>query len=401
MSLVSGSSCLGVSFPQGQAPTGIDAITVNVRHHYHHPGPDPAEQDICPPGICVAGGGAYVHGMGGGGSGYSLWHTLSLSVLTLFCFWLPDYDDVGHPWPKLRPEQNRTVPYDPQHRNSRRTANVVAQHQSASNETERQRRISRDLICGVELQRYGACGRGGGGEGAGEKGHVGHYILFEDTYDISIGLDLSDSEAGYARSTNNGCVRNSRSTGLLHETSSKDEECDNRRAGRRYTFDGTGGLPPPLACRSPLGQAGLRRPQRPRMPQALVPRVSWSTAHPGARGMQTPGAISHGHIADGSAPWTHGCLDTKIHTSPACWRQEWRNLRAVDQLGWVLTNHGELSHSIPEGIGHPFLLSDEALPHASRAGVTSDEEVGLETHLAHIHPRSQRKGGQGLPANSN
>jgi hypothetical protein len=72
------------------------------------------------------------------------------------------------------------------------------------------------------------------------------------------------------------------------------------------------------------------------------------------------------------------------------------DLRAVDQLVWVLADHGELGHGILEGIDHLVLFIDEALPRASRAGVARDEEVGLETQLAHVLARTHRKRGRDL-----
>ena len=56
--------------------------------------------------------------------------------------------------------------------------------------------------------------------------------------------------------------------------------------------------------------------------------------------------------------------------------------RAAGQAVPVMPDDCHTCHDILEGFGHLCLLVDEVLPCAGGTGVTSDGEVGLETHFS-------------------
>ena len=60
------------------------------------------------------------------------------------------------------------------------------------------------------------------------------------------------------------------------------------------------------------------------------------------------------------------------------------DLRAVDQTVAVVSKDRELRHCRLEAGRHELLFVHEALPEARRALVTSECEVGLQTHLAGV-----------------
>jgi hypothetical protein len=67
---------------------------------------------------------------------------------------------------------------------------------------------------------------------------------------------------------------------------------------------------------------------------------------------------------------------------------------AVDEVLAVMADDGHLGHRGLEGVGHLFLLVDEALPCACGAGVTREVEVGLEADLADVCARADGERGQ-------